>query len=127
MATPERPKSRLPDGRINPEYTDWRKEHVLKSASLERGVATKEMYDQPVCQGTPPGPMFSAAPHNEASIPKADILTLRCVKLARNTTFVYCALGDGIVGVKVKRGIGPKLLKKTIKVRNEGETYVHVP
>lgn len=54
-----------------------------------------------------------------------EILTLRCVKLARNTTFVYCAMGDGIVGVKVKRGLGPKLLKKDIKVRKEGEIYIH--
>lgn len=59
--------------------------------------------------------------------PQPETLTLRCVKLARNTTFVYCAMGDGIVGVKVKRGLGPKLLKKDIKVRKEGEIYVRVP
>lgn len=120
MAKPERPKSRLPDGRINPEYTAWRKANVLNKPKAEPSVvlATAPVVSYVGVESEITVEIGDACP---------EILALRCVKLARNTTFVYCALGDGIVGVKVKRGIGPKLLKKTIKVRKEGETYVHVP
>lgn len=97
MATTERPPSRI-GKKINPAYTAWRRSQKAEP------IAPKE---QPAAE--------------------PEILSLRCVKLARNTSFVICGMSDGTVGVKVKRGMGPKLLKKTLKVRKEGETYIHVP
>lgn len=35
MATTERPKSRLPDGRVNPDYTAWRKANILTKDNPE--------------------------------------------------------------------------------------------
>lgn len=113
MDATEKPKAWLPGKprKRNPAYDAWRK-------------AQKEA---PVIALVPVIEYVGTESEITVEIGEPEILTLRCVKLARNTTFVYCAKDDGIVGVKVKRGIGPKLLKKAIKVRKEGETYFHVP
>ena len=55
-------------------------------------------------------------------------LRLRVVKLARNSSFVLCALDGVCVPVRVKRGSGPKLVKKDIRVeRAEDGTLHHLP
>ena len=56
------------------------------------------------------------------------ILRLQVVKLAPNASFVLCALDGVSVPVKVRRGMGSKLLKKTIQVeRLDDGTLTHRP
>lgn len=56
------------------------------------------------------------------------LLSLRVVKLAPNASFVLCAFDGIAVPVKVRRGMGSKLLKKTIQVeRLEDGTLTHRP
>lgn len=101
MATPPRPPSRI-DGKINPAYTAWRKEHILDKAKANPStVAVAEKQEQK--------------------------LDLRVVKLARNSNFVCCAFGDegGTVHVRVHKNESRKLLKKVITVQvseEDGET-----
>lgn len=140
MATPERPKSRLPDGRVNPEYTAWRKKYVLKAKApqpppREVAVMIGQLSDLNV------SPVEDAPDTSNAvltmdvgeDVPDPDqpeILTLRCIKQAINKRFVYCDLKGVKVPVRCKKGVGHRLVKKTIKVSvdRSGETpvYTHV-
>jgi hypothetical protein len=73
------------------------------------------------------------AAEDETSEPAADmpapgIQALRVVKLAPNASFVLCALDGVSVPVKVRRGMGGRLLKKTIQVeRLDDGTLTHRP
>lgn len=140
MATPERPKSRLPDGRINPEYTAWRNKYVLKAKAQqppprEVAVMIGQLSDLNV------SPVEDAPDTSNAvltmdvgeDVPDPDqpeILTLRCIKQAVNQRYVYCDLNGRKVPVKVKKGIGHRLVKKPIKVSvdrsSETPVYTHV-
>jgi hypothetical protein len=63
-----------------------------------------------------------------AALPPPAIQALKVVKLAPNASFVLCALDGVSVPVKVRRGMGSKLLKKTIQVeRLDDGTLTHRP
>lgn len=119
MDTTEKPKAWLPGRVRNPAYDVWRK--AQKEAAKAPNTDLAKMLAEGMNRETLEEFIAMGGPRD------GDTLSLKCVKLARNTAFVYCAEGEGTVGVKVKRGMGPKLLKKTINVRKEGETYVHIP
>lgn len=98
---PERPKSRLPDGRVNPAYTAWRKANIAREdvAVLTADEAMNLPAEIPAPQPAP--------------------LTLRVVKLPQNDRFVICehpTEKGKTVSVRLwKRGIGQKLLKKSLR------------
>ena len=123
MPETERPKSRLANGKINPAYTAWRK-------------AQKDA-ESPVAVIEPPqvsGELDSSESHKLApvgSIPTpATILTLKCIKAAKNPKFVFCDLGGVKVPVRCKRGLSKKMPGKRIKVSvdNSGPSpiYTHI-
>ena len=113
MELSERPKSRLADGRINPAYTAYRKAQKAQSSGELDSIESHKLDSV----GSIPTP---------ATI--SDPLTLRVVKLAPNTKFVLCGLDGKSVPVRIRRGIGPKLLKKSIRVtRQAAGTYHHTP
>jgi len=101
MPATERPKSRLDDGRINPEYTAWRKANIL-----DKG---KPVEDEP----------------EEVN---AETLTLKGTKTTKNSFFVMATSPDEdgcSVPVRLlKKGSGAKLIKKDIKVeRRDGQFF----
>jgi len=92
--------------------------------------------DDPVAEGEEQvsGELDSIESHKldpVGSIPTpaiSTLLSLRVVKLAPNASFVLCALDGVAVPVKVRRGMGSKLLKKTIQVeRLDDGTLTHRP
>lgn len=109
----DRPPIKI-DGKRNPEYDRWYR--AQKNRDPE-----KEVIAAVVPTETPPE-------EREAMIHELEqdeVLTLRCVKLAKNNSFVYCDRDGVCVPVKIKKGIGNRLLKKPIKVRFDGESYTH--
>lgn len=130
MPATTKPKSRLPGGRINPAYTKWRKEQFREKPLQEGGVT---VFGDLVAKDQPPGELDSIDPHkldSAGSIPApatSEFLTLRVLKLARNSNFVLCAQDGVSIPVRVKRGIGPKLIKKDIRVENREGTLYHAP
>lgn len=80
MATTERPKSRLPDGRVNPEYTAWRKKqkripNTDLGGVVEGGPEGFSDPDQPQEEAAPVSLMDLAkdAPKSEAVFTEARI------------------------------------------------------
>lgn len=162
----ERPKSRLPDGKVNPAYTKWRKaQKVAESpvAVMEAPTAVKRAKE--ICNAlvSAPGaleeykqkitdPVKGDGPnvHSRPSPPQVDvvadgvkvagkffpkespdqILTLKCIKAAKNPKFVFCDLNGVKVPVRCKRGLSKKMPGKRIKVSvdNSGEKpiYTHI-
>ena len=112
MPETERPKSRLPDGKINPAYTAWRK--------------SQKVAETPVAVMEAPAPVVATA----AVQAPAEILTLKCIKAAKNPRFIFCNLNGVKVPVQCKRGLSSKMPGKRIKVsvNNSGEkpVYTHV-
>jgi len=123
MPETERPKSRLANGKMNPAYAKWRKAQKV----AETPVAVME---SPQVSGE----LDSSGAHIPASagsIPApATILTLKCIKAAKNPKFVFCDLGGVKVPVRCKRGLSKKMPGKRIKVSvdNSGATpiYTHI-
>ena len=73
-----------------------------------------------------------AQAENAMAAPQMPEMMLRAIGGARNTNFVRCALGNGdAVHARVKKGAGPKLIGKTIRVQvseEDGEKkYTHMP
>lgn len=113
MPATTRPKSRLPGGRINPAYTAWRKERYLEKQAQEAPPAIAEAPGEPEA----PAPVI---------VP--EVMLLFVLKLARNSNFVLCGLDGVSVPVRVKRGVGQKLIKKEIRVeRRDDGTFHHLP
>lgn len=106
-------------------------------------AAEDEQEMKPLCEWleetTPPGAAFGellAQSFGVTDSPvilavktgNSNMLTLRVVKLAPNASFVLCALDGVAVPVKVRRGMGGRLLKKTIQVeRLDDGTLTHRP
>ena len=123
MELSERPKSRLSDGRVNPAYLAYRKE--LKAQQTQVAAPEPEAIPESNWRETYKEP-FSITTGETLSATRE--LRLRVVKLARNSSFVLCALDGVCVPVRVKRGSGPKLVKKDIRVeRAEDGTLHHLP
>lgn len=125
---PERPKSRLPDGRVNPAYTAWRKEFIAKEGAGGNKVSVAVSIDktEPTIQEQVRARLAAMSPEERSAALAAalmeaegEVLTLRVVKLPQNDRFVICehpAEKGKTVSVRLwKRGIGQKLLKKSLR------------
>lgn len=153
----ERPKSRLPDGRINPEYTAWRKANKAEAAPEPESVAENQPpgeVDSDAGSSPAPATFQEEAPSivievgiagvddvdDSEDIPtftlgdgaaieeSPETLSLMVIREARNSKFVLCALDKKKVAVRLlKKGTGPKLIKKHIKVQCVRKNYIQVP
>jgi len=133
----ERPKSRLPGGKINPAYTAWRKENItekVKPVALvpDRGSPVETITIGEDFNPDEPLPIKSVTIREVATtfapIPvDPSILTLKCIKAAKNPKYVFCDLNGVKVAVKCKRGLSKKMPGKRIKVQLEADgTYTHI-
>lgn len=130
---PDRPKSRLPDGRVNPEYTKWRKENV--PTLKEPKMLTDSMVAAVMDQLGDPQPL-ELRPVTEEDREKLsawitaepELLTLRVIGPARNSNFVCCDHDGNRVFVRVDRRAQKKLRGKSIQVRPADDgNFEHVP
>lgn len=129
--TETRPSSKLPDGTPNPDYHRW-----YRAQKKTAKKAAKKAVKPPVALIELPevlGELDSREAHilpSAGSIPaQATFLTLKCVKSAKNPSWVFCDLNGVKVPVRCKRGLSKKLPGKRINVTVEtvGEktTYTH--
>jgi hypothetical protein len=168
MAT-ERPVSRLPDGKVNPEYTAWRKSQILdkpkpgatpnvsqnkpeSNTTTEHGEELPEIehvapetlpdeMDSDTGLSPNPAPDFQIAaepeqttigdPREPEVAPDLESIKIRVDRPARNKTFVYGSLDGELVPIRIKKGLGSKLVGKEIPVSvtvEAGHTlYIHTP
>lgn len=111
----ERPKSKLPGGKINPEYTKWRADLLKQTGtkSVDEALAALE-------KGKP-------EPTPEPA-PEGVVMDLRVISPARNRRFVLCSHEGRKVPVRIGSRVKPeKLLKKTIRVRIDAAGFTHLP
>ena len=131
--TETRPSSKLPDGTPNPDYHRWYRakkaaEKVAKKAPKPAKAAVA-LIELPEVLGELDSREAHILP-SAGSIPApATFLTLKCVKSAKNPSWVFCDLNGVKVPVRCKRGLSKKLPGKRINVTVEtvGEktTYTH--
>lgn len=130
---PDQPPSRLPNGKVNPAYTAWRKVHILKEpAQPEAKVLTEEVLNEALGEIIKDNERVEIqAGVEEAKYESlAETLTLQCVKLARNTRFILCTAPDKsgkTVPVRIlPRTHGRKFLKKPVQVQMIDGKFVMV-
>ena len=149
MPETERPKSRLPNGKINPAYTAWRKIAKVKESCValvsapgavdeyKRQLNESARAESPSIHSRPTPPEIAVAADSVTVAGKAfpknlptQIITLKCIKSAKNPKFVFCDLGGVKVPVRCKRGLSKKMPGKRIKVSvdNSGPSpiYTHI-
>lgn len=128
MQAKDRPKVKLENGDRNPEYTRWYRakktaEKKKKPAPKKTSVALMEIPEVL-------GELDSREAHilpSAGSIPAPATLVLKCVKSAKNPSWVFCDLNGVKVPVRCKRGLSNKLPGKKIKVsvETEGEKTIY--
>ena len=122
MPTLDRPKAKLENGKMNPEYTKW---YRAKKSAKKKPVAKKQPAKAVVAEEKPIEQFVEAAfvNNNPACVivtpAPANLLTLKCVKSAKNPSWVFCDLNGVKVPVRCKRGLSKKLPGKKIKVSSE--------
>jgi len=137
MATTEKPKSRLPDGRVNPDYTAWRKAKKLATGNqeLDEEKSDRDTQDAQEVAATAAEVAESfqsaaepeqtnsddprepeVAPALENPLADGDTIEITVDRLARNKSFVYGDLNGELVPIRVKKKLGPRLLGKPIPV-----------
>jgi len=136
MPETEHPKSRLPNGKINPAYTAWRKAQKVAESPVavieSPAPPTRDELDKAI-QDTLKAAhkdITKAAVEGRSWIKMPETMTLKCIKAAKNPKFVFCDLGGVKVPVRCKRGLSKKMPGKRIKVSvdNSGTTpiYTHI-
>ena len=129
--TETRPSSKLPDGTPNPDYHRWYRaqKKTAKKAAKKAAKPPVALIELPEVLGELDSREAHILP-SAGSIPApATFLTLKCVKSAKNPSWVFCDLSGVKVPVRCKRGLSKKLPGKRINVTVEtvGEktTYTH--
>lgn len=114
MPATERPKSRLDDGRVNPDYTAWRKANILDKPQLSGELDSSESH--------------KLAP--VGSIPTPATLILKGTKTTKNAMFVMATSPDEAgcsVPVRLlKKGSAAKFIKKDIKVERRDDQFFQI-
>jgi len=129
MPATERPKSRLDDGRINPEYTAWRKANILGKgkAGEAKGLTAWLNEDSPQLAKQPLTDQALNVVLDQV-FASSSALVLKGTKTTKNAMFVMATSPDEegcSVPVRLlKKGTGAKLIKKEIKVeRRDGQFF----